>query len=43
VFGLGLREILVIAFILVLLFGVKFWIRVGKRLGEWIKSRFKLD
>lgn len=42
-FGIGLREFLVIAFILVLVFGLKFWIRLGLRLSRMIRDRFNLD
>jgi hypothetical protein len=43
VFGIGLREFILIAFVLVLVFGLRFWIRVGMRLASWVRERFKVD
>lgn len=43
VFGIGLREFILIAFVLVLVFGLKFWVRVGMRLASWVRRRFKVD
>ncbi|MFN2371609.1 MAG: twin-arginine translocase TatA/TatE family subunit [Candidatus Krumholzibacteriia bacterium] len=42
-FGIGLREFLLIAFILVLVFGLRFWMRVGNRLVRMIRDRFNPD
>lgn len=42
-FGIGLREFLLIAFILVLVFGLQFWVRLGHRLARMIRDRFNLD
>lgn len=41
-FGIGLREFLLIAFILVLVFGLRFWVRVGQSLIRMIRERFNL-
>lgn len=42
-FGIGLREFLLIAFILVLLFGLRFWVRLGNRLVRMVRDRFNLE
>ncbi len=42
-FGIGLREFIVIAFVLVLVFGLKFWINVGRRVAAAVRERFKID
>jgi Sec-independent protein translocase protein TatA len=41
-FGIGLREAVIVAFVLVLLFGLPFWVRAGKRLLGLIRDRFRL-
>lgn len=41
-FGIGLREAVLIAFVLILLFGLPFWVRAGKRLLAMIRDRFRL-
>ncbi len=42
-FGIGMREMIVVAFVLVLLFGLPFWVRVGRGLVKRVKDAFKLD
>ena len=40
-FGIGPRELLIVTVILVLVFGLPFWLRAGRR--AWHELRRKLD